>query len=296
MTDDAPLNLAIIDDSESVLRLLTDLVATLVGPEAVTPFSDPVAGLDWCLSHDVDLILLDYVMPTIDGLEFIRRFRADPRGADVPIVMVTTSDMKEVRHHALQLGATDFLSKPVDTIEMVARLQNLLALRRHHRETRSYADRLAREVARATRDIVAREREAILVLARAAEFRDNETGAHLQRMSAYCRLVAARLGLPVVEVERVFLAAPMHDVGKIGIPDNVLLKPGPLGAEEWAIMVTHPVIGWNILSNHGSAILRVAADIAVSHHGTAPAIPTACRGRGSRWSGGSPPSPTCSTP
>jgi putative two-component system response regulator len=263
---EAPVRLVIVDDSESVLALLADLVAPLVGREATTTFKDPTAGLAWCLANPVDLIIVDYWMPNMNGLQFIEAFRHHDNRADVPIMMVTTFDMKEVRHQALQLGATDFLNKPIDTVELVARLNNLLTLRHHHRETRSYAARLAEEVAQATREIVERERETILVLARAAEFRDNETGAHLQRMSSYSRLIGQRLGLGETEAERLFLAAPMHDVGKIGIPDNILLKPGPLTEEEWTVMASHPVIGWNILHNGTSEILRVAAEIAVSHH------------------------------
>ncbi|CCG40671.1 Two-component response transcriptional regulator rpfG [Magnetospirillum molischianum DSM 120] len=238
----------------------------MIASDAAVPFKDPQVGLAWCLSNDVDLVIVDYVMPKINGLQFIEAFLSDPSRADIPVIMVTTSDTTEVRYNALQLGATDFLRKPVDKIEFLTRVRNLLTLSRHHKQTKIQAVLLAEEVRKATSAIIEREREAILVLSRAAEFRDNETGAHLLRMSSYCQIIATRLELPPEEVELVFTAAPMHDIGKIGIPDQVLLKPGPLTPEERDIMTTHAVIGWQILCNNQSPLLQMAAKIAVSHH------------------------------
>jgi len=263
---ESPVKIAIIDDSESVLNHLVQLVSTMIDSEAAVPFKDPQAGLAWCLQNDVDLVIVDYVMPKINGLQFIEAFLANPVRADIPVIMVTTSDTLEVRYRALQMGATDFLRKPVDKIEFLTRVRNLLSLSRHHKQTKTQAGLLAEEVRKATHAIVAREREAILVLSRAAEFRDNETGAHLLRMSSYCRIIATHLGLPPEEVDLIFTAAPMHDIGKIGIPDQVLLKPGALSPEERDIMTTHAVIGWQILRNNQSPLLQMAALIALSHH------------------------------
>lgn len=261
-----PVRIAIIDDSESVLNYLADLVSTVIGGAATLAFNDPLAGLEWCGANQADVIIVDYMMPGLDGLRFIEAVRAMPSNADVPIIMVTTSEGRDIRYQALQLGATDFLQKPVDSVEFVTRVRNLLALSQHHKQTKTYASRLAEDVRKATQEIVDREHETILVLSRAAEFRDNETGVHLLRMSNYCRIIATRLGLSAMDVDMIFAAAPMHDIGKIGIPDHVLLKPGPLSPDERAVMVEHPVIGWKILSTSHSCLLRMAADIALYHH------------------------------
>jgi putative two-component system response regulator len=263
---DSSVKIAIIDDSESVLNHLTQLVSSMIAEDAAVPFKDPQVALGWCLQNDVDLVIVDYVMPKINGLQFIEAFLTNPSRADIPVIMVTTSDTMEVRYRALQLGATDFLRKPVDKIEFLTRVRNLLSLSRHHKQTKTQAVLLAEEVRKATQAIVARERESILVLSRAAEFRDNETGAHLLRMSNYCQIIATRMGLPSEEVDLIFTAAPMHDIGKIGIPDHVLLKPGALTPEEREIMTTHAEIGWQILRNNQSPMLRMAAAIALSHH------------------------------
>jgi putative two-component system response regulator len=183
----------------------------------------------------------------MDGLEFIRRLQSIPGRADVPIVMVTADTESDVRHRALELGAQDFLTKPVDKTELTARVKNLLALRKSRRQLANRAAWLAEEVKKATAEIVAREKEAILRLSRAAEHRDPETGMHLLRMSNYTRLIAEHLGLSPAEQDLLLQAAPMHDIGKVGTPDHILLKPGRLTPEEFDIMKQHATIGYEIL-------------------------------------------------
>ncbi|GEO81847.1 HD domain-containing phosphohydrolase [Pararhodospirillum oryzae] len=258
--------IVIVDDSDSVLRYLTHLVTKFFGEGAAIAFSDPLAALPWCLVNEVDLIVVDNVMPGLSGLQMIEKLRQQGCNTEVPIVMVTTCDTKDVRYTALQVGATDFLQKPVDRIEFMTRLNNLLQLGRHIREAREHAAHLADEVRKATRSILEREREAILALSCAAEFRDNETGSHLVRMATSCRIIGLNLGLGEDDIELLFGAAPMHDVGKIGIPDHVLLKPGKLTEEEREIMMTHAQIGWEILSKGKSRLMQMGADIALCHH------------------------------
>ena len=258
--------LVIIDDSESTLLFMKDLVQRNLPQCEVWMFADPSAGLKWCLQFEVDLVVVDYIMPGINGLGFIEAFRRDPARRDVPIVMVTSNDVKDTRYMALQLGATDFLAKPIDEVEFLTRVRNLLALSRSHRALADRASWLAGEVRRATRALVEREREAVLVLSRAAEHRDPETGAHLVRMAGYARVIAAGLSLPAEQVETIHAAAPMHDVGKIGIPDTILLKPGRLDAAEVEAMRRHTIYGWEILRGSTSPLLQVAADIALRHH------------------------------
>jgi putative two-component system response regulator len=259
------MKVLIIDDNQLNRELFCHMLGMLDGA-APLPIADAAAALAWCASHIPDLVLVDYMMPEMDGLEFLRRFRAMPGMQQVPVIMVTADTEVAVRHEALRLSANDFLTKPVNHAELNARAGNLLALRRAQLQLAERAGWLAQAVQKATADIAAREREAILRLSRAAEFRDAETGSHLLRMAAYARLVAERMGLDQAECNLIYEAAPMHDIGKVGIPDAVLLKPGPLDELEMAVMRTHAQIGADILAGSESALLQAGAVIALSHH------------------------------
>jgi two-component system response regulator RpfG len=259
------MKIAIIDDTPLNLVLMEKLIGHHPGWIPVT-FGAPHPGLQWCLSNEPDLIIVDYMMPDIDGLEFIRRVRAEHARDDMPILMVTASDERKVRYDALEAGANDFLIKPIDAHEFNPRVRNMLMLREAHLATRTRAETLAAEVRRATEEIHARERETVTRLARAAEFRDPETGAHIQRMAHYSALIAERLQLGGEFVDAIVQAAPMHDVGKLGIPDYILLKAGRLTPEEMVIMRRHPVIGYDILKDSSSEIIRLGASIALTHH------------------------------
>ena len=255
----------IVDDNAANLALFRHQLQYLDGAE-VQCFADSVAALGWCDEHEVDLILMDYTMPILDGLEFLRRLRLIAACANVPVVMVTANTQREVRLEALKLGAQDFLTKPVDKAELIARVNNLLALRNNHQQLAYRAAWLAEEVAKATITIVAREKEVVLRLSLAAEYRDSTTGSHLFRMSHYTRLIASQLGLPTAEQEMLLEAAQMHDVGKVGIPDHILQKPGKLTREELEIMKQHAIIGYEILQDSESPLLQCAAVIALTHH------------------------------
>ena len=257
--------LLVVDDNAINLTLFRHLLQKLEGAE-VECIADPLAALDWCAASDPDLILLDYMMPGVNGLEFIERLRLIPGRADVPVVMVTADTESDVRHRALQLGAQDFLTKPVDKVELTARVRNLLALRKSQQQLANRAEWLADEVAKATAEIAAREKEAILRLSRAAEYRDPETGSHLLRMSNYTRLIAVQLGLPLDEQQLLLEASPMHDIGKVGTPDQILLKPGRLTPEEFEVMKQHATIGYEILRDSVSPLLQCAAKLALAHH------------------------------
>lgn len=257
--------IAIVDDSDINLTLLSALVRKL-GHCDPLPFQDARDGLAWCSENLPDLVIVDYMMPNLDGIGFISRLRQVAGREELPILMITANDAKEVRYEALQKGATDFLNKPVDRVEFSARVRNMLALGDSLRKLADRADWLAREVDKATAVIRAREQELLFRMSRAAEFRDPETGAHIQRMAHYSRLIAARLGLSSEEQELVFQAAPMHDIGKIGIPDYILLKPGKLTLDEYDEMKRHTVIGHDVFSGSDSSMLQVASVIALSHH------------------------------
>lgn len=257
--------IAIVDDSEINLTLLSTLVRKLDSCEPFL-FSESLEGLAWCSENSPDLVIVDYMMPGLDGLQFITRLRAAPGLEDVPILMITANDDKDVRYEALEKGATDFLTKPVDRIEFSARVRNMLSLASSRKKLADKAAWLAEEVEKATAAVHLREQELLFRMSRAAEFRDPETGAHIQRMANYSCLIAQQLGLSSDERTLILQAAPMHDVGKIGIPDQILLKPGPLTVDEFAMMKTHTTIGFELLKDSDSTILQAASTIAVSHH------------------------------
>jgi len=259
------MNVLLVDDAAVNLRVYEKLVSWI--PNVVcTSFLSSSEALAWCAATEPDLIILDYRMPPPDGLEFIRQYRTLRKGADTSIVMITSEKDRDVRHRALELGANDFLNKPADPVEFLARLRNLVALSESRAKLRHRADWLTAQVERATHEIIEREEETIHRLMRAAEFRDNETGAHIVRMGEYAAALGAQAGLSKAECRLLQLATPMHDIGKVSTPDAVLLKPGPLTAEEWVIMRRHTTAGYEILKESSSRVIQLAAQIALAHH------------------------------
>lgn len=259
------MNIVLVDDNPVNLALLGELVKQLDAGHAHA-FSEADAALQWCLQHDPDLVIVDYMMPGLNGVDFIKRLRADPSRTDVPLLMVTANAEVQVRYDALQSGANDFLTKPLDPVEFLARSRNMLALRRGQLAMAVRASWLAEEVKRATQEIVERERDTIFRLSRAAEYRDPDTGSHVMRMAHYSKLIARRLGLTEDDQDILYRAAPMHDIGKVGIPDQVLLKPGRLDQPELEVMRDHARIGHEILQGSPSPVLQQAAVVALSHH------------------------------
>ncbi len=259
------MNIVIVDDNAVNLTLMAALARAATGFDAVR-FDDPVRALAWCRENGADLIIVDYMMPVMDGHQFIEGVRASAHLADVPVVMVTATGQSAVRRRALEVGATDFLTKPVDSTEIKLRLRNLLQLRQAQNLLRDRAAHLAAEVSAATAAIELRERELITRLSRAAEFRDPDTGGHIQRMAHYSALIARQLGEPEAYCQALLTAAPMHDVGKLGTPDHILLKRGALDADELVEMHRHAEIGGRILAGTDSSLLQLACQIAETHH------------------------------
>lgn len=259
--------IAIVDDTPLNLTLIQALVRKLTPAETeIVTFSDPLEGLQWCSSNEPDLLIVDYMMPDINGIDFIRTLRKLYPADNVPILMVTAAHEKEVRYESLGAGANDFLTKPIDRNEFDPRVRTMLSLRESHKRLCRWNDDLREAVIRKTAEIVAREQETVMRLARAAEFRDPETGAHILRMAHYSQLIARRLGLDDELCERILVAAPMHDIGKVGTPDHILLKPGRLDDEELEIMRRHARIGHDILTGSVSPMIQMAAEIALTHH------------------------------
>jgi two-component system response regulator RpfG len=256
----------VVDDQSTGRAILEQVVRTLDDRVAVEGFARPVDAVVWATRHVADLVLVDFMMPDMDGIELVGRLRSLPGYEHVPIVMITGQDDKKVRYAALDAGITDFLTKPVDARECLARCRNLLTLRRQQLALEDKRRLLEGMVDEATREIREREKETLLRLARAGEFRDQETGYHLIRMARYSRLIANAIGVERVEAETIELAAPLHDIGKIGIPDGILLKPAQLDEAEWRTMQRHPVIGHEILKGSASKYVRMGALIALGHH------------------------------
>jgi two-component system response regulator RpfG len=256
----------VVDDQSTGRAILEEVVQSLDASILVQAFESPLDAVRWATTHSADLVLVDYQMPDLDGIEFVRRLRLLPEYGHVPMVMVTVHDDRKVRYSALDAGITDFLTKPIDTRECLARCRNLLTLRRQQLALEDKGRLLEGMVQDATHEVRTREKETLFRLAKAGEFRDEETGNHVIRMARYSRLIAEAIGLDAQESETIELAAPLHDIGKIGLPDHILLKADKLTETELRVMQRHPVIGYEILKDSPSKYLRMGALIALGHH------------------------------
>jgi putative two-component system response regulator len=261
----------VVDDEDRNLRLMEAMLVP-AGYHVLTA-KDGEQALAMISREPVDVVLLDVMMPKMDGYDVARQLKSNPETTMIPIVMVTALHAKEDRIQAIEAGADDFLTKPVDKTEMRARVASLVKVKAYNDHMRNYQKELESEVARRTRDLeqaFARIKsvslEAIYRLTRAAEYKDEDTGAHIQRMSNYAAAISRKMGLGERVTESILYATPMHDIGKIGIPDRVLLKPGPLDPDEWAVMQQHTVIGARILEGSTTGIIRLGETVAWTHH------------------------------
>ncbi|MEI6205971.1 MAG: two-component system response regulator [Desulfuromonadales bacterium] len=246
----------VVDDVPENISVLSGI---LRGEYRVIFATQGVDALQIVRQQQVDLILLDVMMPEMDGYEVCRRLKNDITTKEIPVIFVTT--LSEARDEAfgLELGAVDFLHKPCH--EAIVRLRVQMHLERYNQNRT--LERLVRE---RTFDLEDTRVEIVRRLGRAAEYRDNETGMHVIRISHTARLLALAAGISENQANLLFNAAPMHDIGKIGIPDAVLLKPGKLDAAEWELMKTHPAIGAEIIGEHSSRLLQLARRVALTHH------------------------------
>ena len=263
----------IVDDEEVNLRLLRQILEPAGYRHLVsTTDSREVAALVQEL--DPDLILLDIKMPHLDGHQVLEQLRSEtPSDSYIPVLVLTSDGSRENMRRALSSGAQDFLTKPLSAVEVRLRVRNLLETRFLHRSLQHHNSVLEQRVRERTVDLVRRTEELdearveiLERLGRAAEFRDDATGQHTQRVARNAALVAELLGLPANEVELIRRAAPLHDIGKIGVPDAVLLQQGRLDPAEFEIMKSHTVIGADILSGSAVPLLEVGREIAASHH------------------------------
>ena len=256
--------IVLIDSNQTDLTLLWHLVRRIKGYEAAN-FTNPKDALEWCLENETELIIVNYMMPEMDGIAFITQLRQSPQNISVPVLMEISPEYTDVRQKAFELGVTDFINKPIDKTEFMVRVQNTLVLSSNQKKLTNQTAWLKDEVLKATEEIRNREQEVIFRLTKAAEYRDPETGGHIKRMAHYSRHIAMQLGLSAEEQNLLLEAAPMHDIGKVGIPDSILLKPGKLDHSEFEIMKEHAQIGYDMLKDSDKPLLKASAIIAYHH-------------------------------
>ena len=255
-TRDRRRTVLIVDDTSNNISLLNEVLMDEYGVKVAKSGGK---AIEIARSMPVDLILLDVMMPEMDGFETCRRLKQDPQTRGIPVIFVTARDELEDESMGFSCGGVDYITKPIRAPIVRARVRTHLALY----DQNLNLDEMVRQ---RTAELRETRMEILNRLGRAAEYRDNETGMHVVRMSRYARIIALEYGLPADEAELLFSVAPMHDVGKIGIPDRVLLKPGKLNEEEWRIMRSHCDIGRKIIGHHGSGLLQAAATLAHTHH------------------------------
>jgi putative two-component system response regulator len=261
----------VVDDQVQNIELL-EAILVPQGYEVVKA-SNGEEALKELSHHPIDLILLDVMMPGMNGFEFTRHIRKEDALRLLPVILVTALKETEDRVKGIEAGCDDFLSKPIDKMELLARVQSLLKVKAYNDLLGNYRKELESEVAARTEElrqalekIKAASLETIHRLSMAAEYKDEDTGTHIKRMSLYCAAVARRMGWDNTAAETLLYAAPMHDVGKIGIPDLILLKPAQLDNLEWEIMKQHTVIGAKILKDSDAEFIKLGAIIAKCHH------------------------------
>ncbi|WP_226507491.1 HD domain-containing phosphohydrolase [Pseudomonas sp. MWU16-30317] len=257
--------IAIIDDVASNLRLMESCLSAF-GLDHIKSFSDSSEGLDWCERNDWDLLLLDIDMPAPNGFEILDALHARDRTTST-IVIVTALNDPDSRRIGLEKGANDYISKPIDLPEVLLRVRSCLELAQSSRLLQDAKRNLEYKVNQRTTQLQESYSAMLRSLGRAAAYRDNDTGDHIHRIGESSALLAKHMSMPVEWCELIRKAAPMHDIGKIGIPDGILQKPGPLTPDERRQMQEHPRIGYDILCDQSrSALTEMAAEIALGHH------------------------------
>ncbi|MFK5949742.1 MAG: response regulator [Methylococcales bacterium] len=258
-------NILIVDDELANVKLLERFLQR-EGYQNIFATTDPREVKGLCDKTAFDVFLLDIRMPDINGFELMILLKERYPESYLPILVLTAQIDQETRIRALSEGAKDFLTKPFDRLEALTRIHNLIEVGLMHKQLKQQNRNLEEKVKQRTKELYHTRQEVIRRLGLAAEFRDNETGNHIIRMSKYSYLLALASGLTQEHAELILNAAPMHDIGKIGIPDSVLLKPGKLDENEWKIMQSHVEVGAEILSGDNSELILTAKQIALHHH------------------------------
>ncbi len=266
MTSDTTRQQVLIcDDSITNVLILSKLLES-TGNIATKTETDPRKVLRNLEQGDFDLLLLDIEMPHLNGFQVMEQVRNIYDLDSLPIIILTGNSDSETRNKALEQGANDFINKPFDQTEVQLRAHNLLKVGQAFKLQRNLNEELEKKVEQRTRDLGDATEFLIHRLALAGELRDNETGQHVIRVGKYSRLFAEKIGLPAELCFMIERTAPMHDIGKIGIPDSILLKNGALDEEERKIMKSHTELGTKLLGEHPSLLIQMAASIAATHH------------------------------
>jgi putative two-component system response regulator len=292
MTETKKPKLLIVDDEEKNLKLM-GMILQSYNYDFQTA-KNGLEALEKTKEYSPDLIFLDIMMPGMDGYETCRRLREDPASKFIPVVMVTALANQEARNKGLEAGANDFLTKPVDKTEVLTRAKNLLRvkefedfLKQHNEILEAEVSNRTEQLRRTVHDLVISNKnldesnkqlvesrdkikegyiDSIQRLTVVAEYKDEDTAFHIKRVSYYCSFMAKNLGWSEEDAETIFYASPMHDIGKVGIPSDILLKPAKLNPEEFALMKTHTTMGGRILHGSVSGFLQMAEKIAMTHH------------------------------
>ena len=255
----------IVDDQMTNILLLESILQN-AGYTNIHSTQDPTEVVSFVKKLNPDLICLDIRMPQMNGFQIMGQLKIIQKDTYLPILVLTAEEDRETRLRALDSGGKDFLHKPFDKIEVIMRIRNLLETSLLNRALSLQKETLEETVRVRTQELKETQLEIVHRLSQAAEHRDNETGSHIVRMSHYAVVLGRAAGMTEEECDILLHATPMHDVGKLGIPDRILLKPGKLDADEWEIMKQHTVIGAQLLSNSQSPVLQMGEAIALTHH------------------------------
>jgi putative two-component system response regulator len=263
MRDLSTCRVLLVDDTKTNIDIL---VQTLKDDFKLGVALNGKKAIEYAMNNPVDLILLDVLMPEMDGYDVCKQLKDNPETHDIPIIFITAMDAPEHKTRGFEMGAVDYITKPFDISEVKARVRTHLTLISAQAELKDQNSMLEQKVRERTRELEETQIEIINRLGLASEYRDEGTGQHVQRMSQYCRLLGQAAGMPEAEYELLALASTMHDAGKIGIADKILLKPGALNDEEWEEMKKHSIIGGELLSGSASRLMQLAEIIAKTHH------------------------------
>jgi len=255
--------LLIVDDLETNIENLSLLLEERYDLLAAT---DGYDALELLQNEAVDLVLLDIAMPGLDGYEVCRRIKSDPKIADIPVIFITAKSDEESIEKAYETGGVDYITKPFRAKEVLSRVSTHLALIEHQHKLEALVRRRTAQLQELNQELVNTQREIIMTMGVIAENRSAETGNHIRRVAAYCEILGRAAGLDEKEVRTLCEASPMHDIGKLAIPDHILNKPAPLTPEEYETMKTHTTIGYKMLQNSKRPLLQSAAVIAREHH------------------------------
>ena len=255
----------IVDDNPVNVNLLEQIL-TINGYRNFDSTCDPTEVLELYKKNSYELILLDLNMPVMDGFDVMQQLKEIIDCEYLPIIVITALNDPETCQKSLAMGARDFITKPFDNIEVKHRIYNMLEVRILYKQHYEQEKILDQKVKTRTQELEDSRIEMIRRLGQASEYRDNETGMHIIRMSMACAKLARALGLGEEFAQNILETSPLHDLGKIGIPDDILLKPGKLDEDEWQIMQSHTTIGYELLKNSDSEIMELAQSIALNHH------------------------------